>query len=101
MIRPKRIGHATFETTDLKGQIAYWTDVSGLVFAEREKNRAFLANKTGLLVVQLEQTDRAHCGRLSFEVTPVPISASSPKRWRRTASRASCATIPFPAWARC
>src|SRR5215212_135980 len=60
MIKPRRIGHATFETADIEKQIAYWTDVAGLVLAEREKKRAFLASKTGLLAVQLEQTDRAH-----------------------------------------
>src|ERR1044072_7956538 len=70
MIKPRRVGHATFETQDLEKQIAYWTEVAGLVLAEREKNRAFLATKTGLLVVQLEKADRAFCTRLSFEVAP-------------------------------
>ena len=70
MIKPRRVGHATFETTDLEKQIAYWTEVAGLVLAEREKKRAFLASKTGLLSIQLEQADRAHCTRLSFEVAP-------------------------------
>jgi catechol 2,3-dioxygenase-like lactoylglutathione lyase family enzyme len=70
MIKPRRVGHATFETTDIEKQIAYWTDIAGLVLAEREKNRAFLATKTGLLVVQLDQSDRTACTRLSFEVAP-------------------------------
>src|SRR5215468_1119791 len=70
MIRPRRIGHTTFETNDIDRQIAHWTEVAGLVLAEREKNRAFLATKTGLLVVQLDKADRAHCTRLSFEVAP-------------------------------
>ena len=70
MIKPRRVGHATFETTDIEKQIAYWTDVAGLVLAEREKNRAFLATKTGLLVIQVDQSDRNACTRLSFEVAP-------------------------------
>jgi catechol 2,3-dioxygenase-like lactoylglutathione lyase family enzyme len=70
MIKPRRLGHATFETKDLDAQIAYWTEIGGLVLAEREKNRAFLASKTGLLAVQLEQADRAHCSKISFEVSP-------------------------------
>jgi catechol 2,3-dioxygenase-like lactoylglutathione lyase family enzyme len=70
MIKPRRVGHATFETTDIDKQIAYWTEVAGLVLAEREKKRAFLASKTGLLSIQLEQADRNHCARLSFEVAP-------------------------------
>ena len=70
MIKPRRIGHATFETKDIEKQIAYWTEVNGLVLAEREKNRAFLATRTGLLVVQLEQADATRCTRISFEVAP-------------------------------
>src|SRR5262249_15997535 len=70
MIRPRRIGHTTFHTRDIDRPLAYWTEIAGLVLAERERNRAFLATKTGLLVVQLEQADRAHCTRLSFEVAP-------------------------------
>src|SRR4029453_1128384 len=70
MIRPRRIGHTTFETKDMDRQIAYWTEGAGLVLAEREKNRAFLAPKTRLLGGQLEKADRAHCPRLSFEVAP-------------------------------
>ena len=101
MIKPRRLGHATFETADLDKQIAYRTEIAGLVLAEREKGRAFLATKTGVLVVQLEQSDRAHCSRLSFEVRRIRTLPNSPGRWRRTASKASCATIPFPAWARC
>jgi catechol 2,3-dioxygenase-like lactoylglutathione lyase family enzyme len=68
MIKPRRVGHATFETKDLDKQIAYWTEVKGLVLAERDKGRAFLASKTGLLAVQLEQADRPQCSRLAFEV---------------------------------
>ena len=33
MIKPRRIGHTTFETKDLDRQIAYWTEVAGLVAA--------------------------------------------------------------------
>jgi catechol 2,3-dioxygenase-like lactoylglutathione lyase family enzyme len=29
MIKPRRIGHTTFETKDLDRQIAYWTEVAG------------------------------------------------------------------------
>jgi catechol 2,3-dioxygenase-like lactoylglutathione lyase family enzyme len=70
MINPRRVGHATFETPDLEKQIGYWTDVAGLVLAEREKKRAFLATRTGLLAIALEQADERRCTRLSFEVAP-------------------------------
>ena len=40
MIKPRRIGHATFETPDLEKAIAYYGEFMGLVLAEREKDRA-------------------------------------------------------------
>jgi catechol 2,3-dioxygenase-like lactoylglutathione lyase family enzyme len=42
----------------------------GLVVAEREKDRAFLATKIGQLVIELNKADRGHCIKLSFEVAP-------------------------------
>ena len=70
MIKPRRIGHATFETPDLEKAIAYYEKFMGLIVAEREKDRAFLASKVGPLVIQLNKADRAHCIKLSFEVAP-------------------------------
>ena len=90
MIKPRRVGHATFETTDIEKQIAYWTEVAGLVLAEREKNRAFLASKTGLLSIQLEQ-DRPralHPGCRS-RWRPIPIST----RWRRSLARTASSEL--------
>src|SRR5437764_1148597 len=70
MIKPRRLGHATFDTTDIERQIGYWTDVAGLVLSEREKNRAYLATRTGVLAIALEAADQNRCTRLSFEVAP-------------------------------
>ena len=47
MIKPRRIGHATFETPDLEKAIAYYGEFMGLLVAERDKERAFLATKVG------------------------------------------------------
>ena len=70
MIKASRIGHATFATPDLGRAIAYYTGVNGLVLHSRDTSRAFLASKTGLLTIVLEQGDDARLLRLSFEVTP-------------------------------
>src|SRR4029078_7331132 len=70
MIKPRRIGHATFETPDLEKAIAYYEQFMGLIVAEREKDRAFLASKVGPPAIQLNNADRAHCIKLSFEVAP-------------------------------
>jgi catechol 2,3-dioxygenase-like lactoylglutathione lyase family enzyme len=70
MIKPRRIGHATFETPDLQRMIDYYTGTMGLVLAEREKDRAFLATKIGQLAIQVNKGDAERCVRLSFEVSP-------------------------------
>src|SRR5437588_5382869 len=70
MIKARRIGHATFETPDLEKAIAYYDKFMGLVVAEREKDRAFLASKIGQLVIALHKADTARCIKLSFEVSP-------------------------------
>jgi hypothetical protein len=44
--------------------------VNGLVLAEREADRAFLASKIGQLVIQLNKGPNAQCTALSFEVSP-------------------------------
>ena len=48
MIDVRRVGHATFTTPDLEREVAYYSDVMGLIVTERDKNRAFLATRTGL-----------------------------------------------------
>ena len=68
MIRPRRIGHATFETADLERAIDYYTQVMGLVLHAREKNRAFLMSKIGILSVELELAAKSRLKKLSFEV---------------------------------
>jgi catechol 2,3-dioxygenase-like lactoylglutathione lyase family enzyme len=70
MIKAKRFAHATLATPDLARQIDYFTQVAGLVLAERENGRAYLATKLGDLVVQLEKADAARCARLAFQVAP-------------------------------
>lgn len=70
MIDVKRIGHATFETPDIDRQIDYFTEITGLVLAERQNGRAFLATKVGDLVVQLEKGDVSRCARIAFQVAP-------------------------------
>src|SRR3974390_1812975 len=70
MIKPRRIGHATFETPDIERMIDYYTEVVGLVLAEREKDRAFLPSKVGLLTVQINKSAAERCTSLSLAVPP-------------------------------
>src|SRR5436305_15027944 len=70
MVKARRVGHATFETPDLEKAIAYYGEFMGLILAEREKDRAFLASKIGQVVIELNRADRAQCSKLSFEVAP-------------------------------
>jgi catechol 2,3-dioxygenase-like lactoylglutathione lyase family enzyme len=68
MIDVLRVGHATFTTPDLERQVAYYSDVLGLIVTERDKNRAFLATRTGLEAIALERGDKPELTRLSFQV---------------------------------
>jgi catechol 2,3-dioxygenase-like lactoylglutathione lyase family enzyme len=70
MIKARRIGHATFATPDLQPMIDYYTEVVGLVLAQRDKDRAFLATKVGQLAVELNSAGDERCSTLSFEVSP-------------------------------
>jgi catechol 2,3-dioxygenase-like lactoylglutathione lyase family enzyme len=70
MIQIRRLGHATLTTPDLERQIAYYTDVIGLVLIERSKDRAVLACKLGLEAVALEGGPANALARLSFQVAP-------------------------------
>jgi catechol 2,3-dioxygenase-like lactoylglutathione lyase family enzyme len=70
MIKPRRIGHAVYETPDLDRMVDYYTEVVGLVLAEREKDRAFLATQVGQLAIQLNKADAERGVMLSFEVAP-------------------------------
>jgi catechol 2,3-dioxygenase-like lactoylglutathione lyase family enzyme len=69
MIKAARVGHATFETPDLDRAITYYT-VNGLVLKTKERGRAFLASKIGLLTIALEQGRNEGLKRISFEVSP-------------------------------
>jgi catechol 2,3-dioxygenase-like lactoylglutathione lyase family enzyme len=80
MIKAGRVGHATFETPDLDKAIAYYTDVNGLVLSTKEKSRAFLASKTGLLTIALEHGGQPSLKRISFEVAPNADFAEMTKR---------------------
>ena len=70
MIKPKRIGHATFETPDLERMIDYYTRTMGLVAAERDKNRVFLTTPLGVIAIELNKGKCERCTALSFEVAP-------------------------------
>ena len=70
MINIRRLGHATLTTPDIERQIAYYTDVIGLVLVERSKDRAYLACKMGLEAVALEPGPPNALSRLSFQIAP-------------------------------
>jgi catechol 2,3-dioxygenase-like lactoylglutathione lyase family enzyme len=70
MINVRRLGHATLTTPDLERQVAYYTDVVGLVLIERSQDRAFLACKLGLEAIALEAGPANALSRLSFQVAP-------------------------------
>src|ERR1041384_6759152 len=70
MINVLRVGHATFTTPDLGRQVEYYADVMGLIVTERDKNRAFLATRTGREGIALDPAQKPKLTRLSFQVAP-------------------------------
>jgi catechol 2,3-dioxygenase-like lactoylglutathione lyase family enzyme len=70
MIQVRRLGHATLTSPDIARQVAYYTDVVGLTFAGRDKDRAFLACKLGLEAIALEPGKPNALSRIAFQVAP-------------------------------
>ena len=71
MIQVKRLGHATFTTTDLDRQIAYWTEVIGLSIVDRGKDHCVLGTRLGQECIGLERASTAgHMLRTSYQVKP-------------------------------
>jgi catechol 2,3-dioxygenase-like lactoylglutathione lyase family enzyme len=95
-VRPRRIGHATFATPDLDRAIDYYTQVNGLVLAAREKDRAFFASKTGLLVVRVDRSDRAACTSLAFEVAHDSDFAEMSRRLAAEGVKSELRSDPAP-----
>lgn len=67
MIDILRAGHATFTTPDVEKQVAYYSDVLGLIVTEKTKDRAVLATRTGLEAIAVERGDKPDLTRLSFQ----------------------------------
>jgi catechol 2,3-dioxygenase-like lactoylglutathione lyase family enzyme len=96
MINVKRIGHATFGTPDLARQIDYYTNVAGLVLAERANGRAYLATRLGDLVVVFEERPQECCAALSFQVAPETEFAEMSRALERAGLRCEERLDPSP-----
>jgi catechol 2,3-dioxygenase-like lactoylglutathione lyase family enzyme len=87
MLHISRISHATFETPDLQKALDYFVQVNGLALVDRAGGRAFLAAKTGLLAIGLEQGETARCSALAFELG----AGAEPEAVRRHLAQAGIA----------
>src|SRR5712671_3549740 len=96
MITPRRVGHATFETPDLDKALAYYTEVNGLVLNSRDKDRAYLASKTGLLTIALEKGRDAGLRRISFEVSPKADVADMARKLAADGIKSEVRSDPVP-----
>jgi catechol 2,3-dioxygenase-like lactoylglutathione lyase family enzyme len=96
MIKPSRVGHATLETPDLDKALAYWVEVNGLKLAARESGRAYLASKTGLLTLALEQGGDENLTRISFEVSPTADFADLAKALGADGIKSEVRSDPVP-----
>jgi catechol-2,3-dioxygenase len=70
MLNVRRLGHATFETADLEGQLAYYTEVIGLAVRDRDQDRVFLTTHLGEEAITLRRGSTARLPQLAFQVAP-------------------------------
>ena len=69
MIKVKRLGHATYSTTNIDRQIAHYCEVVGLYLIDRDADHAYLGTNAGQLAIVLEKGSIDACTRISFEVS--------------------------------
>ncbi len=96
MIQVRRIGHASFETPDLERQVEYYSQVVGLVPVARERDRAFLAARTGPLALEFRRASAPRCAMLSFEVAANEDFADMAKRLLADGIKSDLRTDPAP-----
>jgi catechol 2,3-dioxygenase-like lactoylglutathione lyase family enzyme len=96
MIKAKRLGYATFETTDLDRQVEYYRNVVGLHLISRDATRACLGSRMGLLSIVLEKSDRDRCSRLGIEVSPGTDLADATRYLQAHGLGSAAATDPLP-----
>ncbi len=96
MIKVKRLGHATFETTDLDRQINYYAQVVGLKLVSRDTHRACLASRVGQLAVVLEKTTNERCTRIGFEIAQDFDFATAARKLFDAGIQCQTLTDPLP-----
>src|SRR3954469_22908442 len=70
MMKIAKIGHATFETTDLARQLDYYTEVLGLSVIDKSAKSAVLACPADHSSVVVHQGAKHGCVRLTLELAP-------------------------------
>ncbi len=70
MIQVRRLGHATFTTSDIEREVDYWTNIMGLAVIDRTPDRVFLGTQYGHEAIALAKGDPGQLTRLSFQVAP-------------------------------
>jgi catechol-2,3-dioxygenase len=70
MIDVRRMGAATFKTTDIDRSLSYFSDMLGLILVDSSASRAVLATAEGLEAIVLERGSEAGLAKLSFQVSP-------------------------------
>jgi catechol-2,3-dioxygenase len=64
------MSHATFETTDLDRQVAYYSNVIGLSTLIRTAKHAILGTPAGQEMIIFESGPSCRCTRLAFQLSP-------------------------------
>jgi catechol 2,3-dioxygenase-like lactoylglutathione lyase family enzyme len=96
MIKVKRLGYATFETTDLDRLIDYYTQIVGLHLVARDADRAYLGSRMGMLSIVLKRSSRDRCAKLGLEVSSEVDFATGSKRLSDLGIACKAASDPMP-----
>jgi catechol-2,3-dioxygenase len=70
MIDVRRLGSASFKTTDLERALSYFGDLIGLSVVDKTTTRAVLATAQGQEAIVLERATESGLSKLSFQIAP-------------------------------
>ena len=70
MINVRRISHATFESSDVERQSAYYTELMGLAVTHKDQGKVIHCGPAGQEVIAFEKGSSTRCKRISFQIAP-------------------------------
>ncbi len=96
MIRVKKISHAVYETPDVAGQAAYYTEVLGLSEVAKADGTVYLGGKIDPHSVVLKKGAQARCVGIGFQLASGEDLGAFGKQIAKHGIKVASATDPEP-----